>query len=335
LKSNKFIINKDQFHTKKELDGNNFLIAYDVPIAKTGIQRYTRQEIGDRSGQPNELVNVFRDPKEFEDSDLLSSFDGIPIVYDHPDNGKVDNDNFKQYVVGTLSQVYTKNNDLFAKKLTIIDKEAIEDVLSKKTNELSIGFKGMIENEKGFYEGVRYDFKEKIIHANHLALCESGKAGPYYAINSNKKDMKMKEVENSEAPKPADVKDKLSKVKPYLKDEDYPEKSEEHVKKSLENESDPELEESEKKDKDLVQTLKNSNRRLKNLVDEKNKEISQLELVNAQLEETLTQSIEAMRNMKKHIKSTNIVNSMTAPDTSFNGVNSDMSKQINRAFLLK
>jgi hypothetical protein len=188
---NFFYINKAKFETEKEIDGNNFLVAYDVPIAKTGIQEYTREEIGDKSGNPNDLVNVYRDHTVFDDKELIESFDGIPIVYKHPDNGKVDYNNFKDFIVGTVSGVYYKNGSLYAKKLTIIDKEAIRNVLNKNTNELSIGFRGNVEKKEGTFEGVKYHFKENVIHANHLALCENGKAGAYYAINSIKKGKKM------------------------------------------------------------------------------------------------------------------------------------------------
>lgn len=189
----KFYINRTQFikETDKEIDGNNFLVAYDVPIAKTGIQQYTREEVGDRDGDPQELVNVYRDHSVFLDEKLLETFNGIPVVYRHPDNGRVDNNNFKDFVVGSVSGVYFKNGDLFAKKITIIDKEAIVNVLNKETNELSIGFRGVVKKSPGKFEGISYLYKEDVLHANHLALCENGKAGPRYAINSKKEKKNM------------------------------------------------------------------------------------------------------------------------------------------------
>lgn len=197
-----FFINRAQFvrETNKEIDGNNFLVAYDVPIAKTGIQQYTREELGDRNGPASEFVNVYRDPSVFENDELVQSFDGIPVVYCHPDNGRVDNLNFKDYVVGTVSGVYFRNGSLYAKKITIIDKQAIEDVLNKFTNELSIGFRGNVIREFGQHDGISYEYKENVIHANHLALCEKGKAGPFYAINSIKKgkNMARRSMTNSE-----------------------------------------------------------------------------------------------------------------------------------------
>lgn len=350
-----FYINRRRFvqETNKELDGNNFLVAHDVPIAKTGIQQYSRAELGDKDGHPDELLNVYRPPETFNDEKLLKSFDGIPIVYEHPDNGKVDNHNFKQYAVGTVSGVYFKDGSLYAKKLTIIDKEAIRNVLNKSTNELSIGFKGEVIKESGKFNGIPYQYRESVIHANHLALCEQGKAGPYYAINSMKgKTMysaQMHEGHNSthevhehdiHALVKQVVKDQLAHIRPKnfgdtehhedcmendemegkekeTKHAMHKEKVAEHhlkEKHAMDDSTDPELEESEHHDKDVINSLKKTNRKLQNFLNQKNKEIQKLEMTNLQLEETLIEAREYMRDMATKLKSRNIVNSLTGPD---------------------
>lgn len=343
----KFIINRSQFvkETEKKIDGNEFLVAYDVPIAKTGIQQYTREEVGDNNGRPDEMVNVFRDPDTFKDEEVIESFDGIPIVYAHPDNGKVDDSNFKNYIVGTVSGVYSKSGNLYAKKLTIIDREAIKNVLSKNTNELSIGFRGSIEKRKGTFNGTPYEFKEQVLHANHLALCENGKAGPFFAINSlkvrNKKNMNLLNEEkklpeedcmNADGPDiPLSkniaahieqvVKQKLAGVKPFLKDDNYEmgepsveNESKEEEKEMKLNESDPELEKSEHKDKDVINALKNSNKKLRMLLDQRNNEINKLEVHNINLESALTEARDYMKDMAARLQSKNLVNAMTGPD---------------------
>lgn len=383
----KFYINRQQFvkETTKELDGNNYLVAYDVPIAKTGIQQYTREEIGDTNGDPQELVNVYRDRDVFQDEKLIQSFDGIPIVYRHPDNGRVDGNNFKDFVVGTVSGVYYKNGDLYAKKLTIIDKEAIENVLDKNTNELSIGFRGKVVKESGKFEGVPYQFKEDVIHANHLALCENGKAGSYYAINSKKgKKMnytnsheghgKMKDCMDSEVPMhniegiiEQAVKKHMSKVHPKNFGDGISETEEHHesmVDGEEEGEEDKEikhhmkkektaehhlekehamgdgtkgdLEEVEHYDKDVINSLKKTNRKFKDLINAKNIEIRQLELQNISLEEALVECREYMKNMANKLKSSNLTNAMAAPDnfaSPSHPAHRDLANSITSSFL--
>ena len=357
-----FYINRKQFvqETNKELDGNNFLVAYDVPIAKTGIQQYSREELGDKNGHPDELLNVYRPPETFEDEELLKSFDGIPIVYRHPDNGKVDNQNFKEFVVGTVSGVYYKSGNLFARKLTIIDKEAITNVLKKNTNELSIGFRGQVTKEVGKFNGVPYQYRETVIHANHLALCEAGKAGSYYAINSKKKGNnmfqtnsvkeehdRMKDCMDSLDGKEHDihalveqvVHKKLAQVRPkdfgdghehHMENEededgDEPETkhamkkekvAEHHLEKkhAMDDSTDPELIKSEHHDKDIINSLKRTNKKLQSFINQKNKEIEKLELANLNLEEALIESREYLKNMATKLRSSNLVKSMTGPD---------------------
>lgn len=370
----RFFINKTQFiqQTNKEIDGNNFLVAYDVPIAKTGIQQYTREELGDRNGPPGEMVNVYRDPSVFEDEKLLETFDGIPIVYAHPDNGKVDNENFKDYVVGTVSGVYFKDGSLYAKKLTIIDKNAIEDVLNKFTNELSIGFRGKVIRSHGTFDGARYEYQEDVIHANHLALCERGKAGSFYAINSKlpPKEKKMVSFLNSVSEEQEKMKDcmdsmnvnieglveqvvkkKLAEVRPKNFDNDEGEERlkevrrkeddvEEHMEKEhmVDEDAEKEAKEADEKDRDLANQLKKANRRLKDLLNSKNKEIRELELKNSQLDEALVEAQEYMRKMASQIKSSKVSGAMAGPDSysnPFSPRHRDMSNGVTSAFLFK
>jgi hypothetical protein len=364
-----FIINTAQFKTQKELDGNNFLVAYDVPIAKTGIQQYTREEINDDTGPPDEYVNVYRDQSVFKNKSLVESFDGIPIVYKHPENGKVDNNNFKNFVVGTVSGVYYKSGDLFAKKLTIIDKEAIENVLRKNTNELSIGFKGSVVKKSGTFNGVSYQFKENVIHANHLALCENGKAGSYYAINSIKKKGNKTMEMNNEALGPEEgglnphleglieqvVTKKLAAIKPHNFGNDGESEKEEHhhddeslvceeesekemEHKELKDESDPKLAESEHKDKDLINALRRSNVALKDLIKKKDAEIRRLDLINTELDIAVVEAKNCMQEMSNALKSRKIANSMSGPDNILKPShprNIDMSNSITSSFLIK
>ena len=367
----KFLINKAKFETEKEIDGNNFLVAYDVPIAKTGIQQYSREEIGDDSGNPDELVKVYRDETVFKDNELVNSFDGIPIVYRHPDSGKVDNTNFKDYIVGTVSGVYFKNGSLYAQKLTIIDKEAIEKVLKKETNELSIGFRGTVEKKKGKFQGEEYEFKENVIHANHLALCENGKAGSYYAINS--KRTKGKNMNNGAEGADAShselnpaihaliekaVEAKMKAIKPKnfgdgqsekeehwdktneKSDENHVEKEAKHDEKGMAcgDSSDPSLEESEHMDKDIINQIKRTNQTLKDMVDVKNQEIRKLSLTNAQLEEALIFAKDKMKEMSVALKTRKISHALAGPDSILSPSHPrmvDMSNSITSSFVMK
>lgn len=383
--------------TKKEIDGNNYLVAYDVPIAKTGIQAYSREELGEKVGDLSEMVNVYRDPSVFEDPKLIESFDGIPLVYRHPENGKVDNHNYREFVVGSISGPYFKDNILYAKKITVIEKNAIIDILKKDTNEVSIGFRGKVTKKPGKYKGESYVYQEDVIHANHLALCEKGKAGSFYAINSVKgktnmdltsarsvqdeHEMFINGMTSGDQPNISaehvisqGVHSKMSKVKPFLKDsseeaevkkgkgrlmteddcmgndsmeeqpvmENSSEEGEEEVKekkpekkeKDLENES---LEEVEHKDKDVINSLKVSNKKLRDLVNAKNKAIKSLELQNISLEETIDEAKEYLKNMAEKMKQSNLVNSMTGPDfqmgEKIHRKNFDIAKNLTSSFL--
>ena len=386
--SNKFfIINKKMFAedeegTKKRIDDNGFLVAYDVPIAKTGIQFYKRSELGDTSGSPYDDVPVFRDPSAFDDSKVVESFDGNPITDNHPDEGYVHSGNYSAYAIGTLSQPYRKDDDLYAKKLTIFDKNAIERIWSKEAHQLSIGFKGEVSRKRGAYKGQRYEFEEHVLHGNHLALCEQGKAGARYAINSIKEiqgeDMK-RNLKNSEEKHLEDSyhdddsmnnSDSVMENSGHRMGGDQPHhdigpivhktsaahkaatshkqmhnegKVEEGISrekqavKHLEKEhmmGDSDIDESEHKDKDLINSYETRIAKLTNSLKRKDSEIADLRVRLSEREGDLEDSMQLNKELEQKLLSRHLGNAMSCPDrkSPMHHANADFNNTIAQAF---
>lgn len=339
----KFLVNRQQFQTRKEIDGNNYLVAYDVPIAKTGIQYYTLAEIGE--GNSDREVPVYRDTNTFKNQKLVESFDGMPLVYRHPDSGEVTTNNYKDFIVGTLSGPYEKDGMLYAKKLTIIDREAIDAILDKTNNELSIGFLADVEKKPGKYQGTKFEYVENVLHGNHLALCERGKAGPFFAINSMKKGEKMEEqgveyeedcvneaehkmhdesmhqeLKDDEA-RTLDIKNLLKKIedihaslKPYLHDEDLKrveekeDRAERHLAKEHGADAEKELDPKEVDEKDRDRAMINAYRKkVKSLENQ----IRDLTEENLALSDKVEGRNALINELTEKVKARPIVNAMT------------------------
>lgn len=59
-----------------------YLVCKDVPIARTGIQNYRGMEFG--GTDPNKIYNIERPEAEVFSKAALASFEGKPVVDEHP-----------------------------------------------------------------------------------------------------------------------------------------------------------------------------------------------------------------------------------------------------------
>lgn len=174
-----------RFYTTEQLGPNTrttpegFLLCENVPIARTGTQLYSSEEIpvegvGGR-------VNVHRDQADVFRSETLASFEGKSVTIDHPDDW-VGPGNWKELTVGVTQNVRRGDSgqeDLVLADLLITDEAAITRVRAG-LREVSCGYDADYEQTA---PGVGY---QRNIVGNHVALVERGRAGPRCAIRDNK-----------------------------------------------------------------------------------------------------------------------------------------------------
>lgn len=160
-----YAINSQRVYT-----GEGFL---RVPgyASRTGIQTYLASELG-LPGDPNRLVNVYRPPEEVFADESLNTFLGIDITDDHPST-LVNKDNYRSLTVGVVTSKGRQENDHVVVDLLIKDKDAIRKVESGKS-ELSVGYTAIYDSVEGNPE---YEFVQRAIRCNHLAICQRGRAG--------------------------------------------------------------------------------------------------------------------------------------------------------------
>lgn len=139
--------------------------------SRTGIQTYLASELG-LPGDPNRLVGVYRPPEEVFSDESLSTFLGIDITDDHPST-LVNKDNYRNLTVGVVTSKGRQENDHVVVDLLIKDKDAIRKVESGK-GELSVGYTAMYDSVEGNPD---YEFVQRAIRCNHLAICQRGRAG--------------------------------------------------------------------------------------------------------------------------------------------------------------
>jgi len=154
--------------------------------ARSGIQEYLGYELGLSGSQANEIFNVFRPVDEVVAS--LSSYNGAVVTDNHPDEGIVSADS-NHLSKGNTSEAYgyTKDGEYYViAKITVTDSDLITKIQDGK-RELSAGYTRDLVEESGEHNGTPYQFVQKNIKVNHVAIVEEGRCGTTCKLNLDTK----------------------------------------------------------------------------------------------------------------------------------------------------
>lgn len=155
-------------------------------VARTGIQKYLASELGLKGRNPNEIINVYRPPEEVFNQSSLDSYEFKEITDNHPDD-MVNADTYKELSVGQVVSKGVKDEDgegFVRVDLLIKDSKAIEAVKSGKV-ELSPGYYADYIKESGTVDGIEYEFIQRNIAINHVALVDVARGGRKARIFDN------------------------------------------------------------------------------------------------------------------------------------------------------
>ena len=74
--------------TNQHLTPEGFLLCRDVPIARIGHQQYLNEELAPEiEGGADGVIHVERRPEDVFHDDVLASFEGKPVIDEHPESG--------------------------------------------------------------------------------------------------------------------------------------------------------------------------------------------------------------------------------------------------------
>lgn len=119
---------------------------------------------------PNGKVQKeFRSPEEVFKVDSLSSYQGVPITNGH--NGLITKDN-PNGIIGTVISTGVQDGDNVRAELIIHDPNKLGN-----RKELSCGYTCDLDPTPGEHNGQRYDYQQRNIKINHLAVVNKGRAG--------------------------------------------------------------------------------------------------------------------------------------------------------------
>ncbi|ENM3792540.1 DUF2213 domain-containing protein [Vibrio cholerae] len=147
--------------------------------AKTGIQEYFAHELGLTDRPHDAVVRVMRFSDDVFSKSALNSYIGVDITIEHPGEF-VNSQNFKSESVGLVTKA-VRDGDFVLVDMIVKDQSAIDAIHSGKV-ELSAGYSCHYEAAP---QGASYDFIQRDIAVNHLAITDKARGGSQVRLNDS------------------------------------------------------------------------------------------------------------------------------------------------------
>jgi len=163
---------------KRALHPNGALICLDVPIARTGLQLYRQEDGLPVQIGPEGYVKVEREPEEVFEPQAIASFEGVPVVNEHPQDGVTGN-TWRLLAVGHVQNVRRGEgvqDHLLLADLFVNDPHMILMINQGGKRQVSAGY------DADYQEMEPGHARQTNIRANHVAIVSSARCGPQCAI---------------------------------------------------------------------------------------------------------------------------------------------------------
>lgn len=162
--------------SQREYTENGYLKVPGRVALAGNVQQYLASELGlaDRPG--NTVVNVYRPPESVFDPASLATYDNADVTVEHPTE-MVSATTYRRDAVGHAISPGRQDGNAVVVDLLIKDALAIEAIEEGKA-ELSAGYMAEYVEQPGTTpDGTPYEFIQRGIAVNHIALCDQARAG--------------------------------------------------------------------------------------------------------------------------------------------------------------
>ena len=173
-------------------DRGSFETAERTPQGFLRVPAYvTRAGVFTYKTGDGKTIREFRPATEVFSKESMDSLAGAPVTLKHPP-AMLTPKNVKQYQVGYAVEQPRQDGDKISIPLVVADEGAINAVEKSGLREVSCGYYADSVQEPGVFEGQAYDFIQKNIRYNHIAIVEKGRAGREVRIRLDAADAVMK-----------------------------------------------------------------------------------------------------------------------------------------------
>lgn len=171
--------------SKRSTDWNGFMEVKDNPISKIGVYPYLGSEIPGAE-DPDRIYYVYRPAEELARQETIDSFKLMPFIDEHEILGKSGMPAERKGMQGTIGeQVYY--DEPYLRGNIKIHSSAAQSLIKAGKVELSPCYGCDWVKGDGTFDGQAYQYTQRNIMGNHLALVEEGRTGPDVAVQDHRK----------------------------------------------------------------------------------------------------------------------------------------------------
>lgn len=166
-----------------QIDVNGWAEKRDNPLSCVGVYPYLGKDIPG-APDPGKIYYVYRPEEELADPECINSFKLVPWIDEHAMLGEEFTAPEHKGVQGVIGEdVYYRDGTLFGN--IKIWGNNLKNLISSGKRELSCGYRCMYEAAQGVFNGQRFDYIQRCIRGNHLALVDQGRMGAGVAVMDN------------------------------------------------------------------------------------------------------------------------------------------------------
>lgn len=165
----------------QEVDINGYITIERNPISRMGVFQYLGRSIS--SGlEPDRVYNVYRPAEELSDPEAIASFRMVPLINDHVMLGEQFTPAEEKGVEGVTGEDVVFENGILYAPLKIFS-ETLKRLIASGKKALSLGYRvGEWEQSSGVFNGQPYEFIQRKIRGNHIALVDEARMGRDIAV---------------------------------------------------------------------------------------------------------------------------------------------------------
>lgn len=155
------------------------------PISKIGVYPYLGSEIPGAS-DPDKIYQVYRSAEELSSADTIDSFKNKPLLDDHEIIGIHGMPAERKGIQGNIGEKVFFDSPYLRGNI-VVHSSAAQTLINNGKTELSPCYGCDWVEESGVFEGKEYQYVQRNLRANHLALVEEGRTGPDVAVQDHRK----------------------------------------------------------------------------------------------------------------------------------------------------
>lgn len=171
--------------SKRSADHNGFMYLADNPVSKIGVYPYLGSEIPVSGLDPEKVYGVYRPAEELGKDSAIESAKLQPFIDNHTVLGKNGMPAERKGIQGYLGE-QVRFDGIYLRSNIKIPSSSAQSLIAAGKIELSPAYYCDWSPESGVFDGQPYQFTQRNILFNHLALVDEGRTGPDVAIQDSK-----------------------------------------------------------------------------------------------------------------------------------------------------